>query len=90
MPDDRSKCPFCGAEGRGHSDWRRRLTFWSYKCESKFAHFRPWNTTRQTRGKNCKWRCLRRALHDAINSPKGVVPESAEEFYDAEMIRDGE
>jgi len=24
---------------------------------------------------------LRAALHDAINSPKGVVPESADEFY---------
>lgn len=25
---------------------------------------------------------LLRALHDAINRPKGVVPESAEPFYD--------
>ena len=25
---------------------------------------------------------LTRALHDAINSPKGVVPKSADEFYD--------
>jgi len=25
---------------------------------------------------------LREALHDAINRPKGVVPESAERFYD--------
>lgn len=26
---------------------------------------------------------LKIALHDAINSPKGVVPDSALEFYDA-------
>lgn len=27
---------------------------------------------------------LKVALHDAINRPMGVVPESAEQFYDAE------
>lgn len=28
---------------------------------------------------------LRVALHDAINAPKGVVPASAEQFYDQEL-----
>jgi len=37
---------------------------------------------------------LRSALHDAINSPKGVVPRSAEPFYDPDRwyppsMRDG-
>lgn len=28
------------------------------------------------------------ALHDAINSPKGVVPKSAEPFYDPKRYRE--
>ena len=35
-------------------------------------------------------RDMRLALHDAINSPKGVVPASAEQFYDAASYRAGE
>ena len=29
----------------------------------------------------------KQALHDAINSPKGVVPESAERLYDQEFYK---
>ena len=32
--------------------------------------------------KDAEIKHLHAALHDAINSPKGVVPESAERFYD--------
>ena len=33
---------------------------------------------------------LLQALHDAINRPKGVVPDSALEFYDPEMCEDNQ
>lgn len=34
-----------------------------------------------------KVRGLTIALHDAINRPKGVVPASAEQFYDANLAQ---
>lgn len=33
---------------------------------------------------------LLQALHDAINLPKGVVPDSALEFYNPEMCEDNQ
>ena len=33
----------------------------------------------------CKCDKLTRALHDAINKPMGVVPNSAMEFYDQDF-----
>jgi hypothetical protein len=43
------------------------------------------------RYKKVKEECerLKIALHDAIKKPMGVVPESAEEFYDADFWVDG-
>lgn len=37
-----------------------------------------------------QWEQLLQALHDAINSPKGVVPDSALEFYDPKKYYEDE
>lgn len=51
---------------------RAMATYWKKKCETEEAE-------------NAR---LRTALHDAINRPKGVVPDSALELYDATVCPD--
>jgi len=66
------KCKACGKE-----DYVNGFCECS-DCARLYGH----NTTK-LRGMITR---LRRALHDAIERPMGVVPDSAEEFYGREKV----
>jgi Lar family restriction alleviation protein len=62
------RCDGCGAQG----------PFYTTNDEAIAA----WNRRAGHAARDAEVEALLTALHDAINSPKGVVPASAEPFYD--------